>query len=222
MRPPLALAPLVPRIAASAGIRLTLERPHPTLTFDDGPHPEGTPRILDLLDDHGAKAIFFLVGEQVERYPQIAAEIADRGHETAIHGHRHRVQVRLPAAAVEADLERAIEVIGRRRFHRPPLGIYSEAGLRAARDHGLQPLLWSRWGKDWRKFTTPERIAARATRDIGPGDVILLHDADHYSSKDSWRRTLAALPTILRATQPTGSGSGSSTSTGASAPVSQS
>ena len=111
-------------------------------------------------------------------------------------------------------------MIGKRHFHRPPLGIYSEAGLRMTRELGMQPLLWSRWGKDWRRLTTPQRIAARATRDLGPGDVILLHDADHYSSKDSWQRTVAALPAILRVLQPTGSGSGSST--GASTAVSHS
>jgi peptidoglycan/xylan/chitin deacetylase (PgdA/CDA1 family) len=215
MRPLLALAPVVPRIAASAGILLRLERPHPTLTFDDGPHPQGTPAILDALDDCGAKAIFFLVGEQCERYPELIAEIERRGHEVAIHCHRHRVQARLSADAVSQDLDRAIDVIGERRFHRPPLGIYSATGLRLARDRGLEPLLWSRWGKDWRRFTTPKRIAARATRGVGPGDVILLHDADHYSSKDSWQRTLAALPEILSVIQPTGSGSGSSTSTAA-------
>jgi peptidoglycan-N-acetylglucosamine deacetylase len=215
MRPLLALAPVVPRIATSAGIPLRLDRPHPTLTFDDGPHPEGTPRILDVLDERGAKAIFFLVGEQVERHPEIAMDIERRGHEIAIHGYRHRVQLRLSGDAVHRDLRRAIEVIGKRRFHRPPLGIYSHAGLRYARELEMQPLLWSRWGKDWRRFTTPQRIVARATRALGPGDVILLHDADHYSSKDSWQRTLAALPAILSALQPTGSGSGSST--GASA-----
>jgi peptidoglycan/xylan/chitin deacetylase (PgdA/CDA1 family) len=202
------LASVVPRIATSSGIPLRLDRPGVTLTFDDGPHPEGTPAMLDALDAAGTRAIFFLVGEQVERYPEVAAEVAARGHEVGIHGYRHRVQLAQSAATIRADLERAREVIGGApRFHRPPLGIYSNSGLRLTRELGLEPLLWSRWGKDWRKFTTPERIARRATRDLGPGDVILLHDADHYSSKDSWRRTLAALPEILRAIQPTGSGS---------------
>jgi peptidoglycan-N-acetylglucosamine deacetylase len=202
------LAPVIPRIAASARIPLRLDRPGVTLTFDDGPHPQGTPAVLDALDAADTRAIFFLVGEQVERYPEVAAEVAARGHEIGLHGYRHRVQLAQSASAVRADLERALEAIGgAARFHRPPLGIYSTAGLRLTRELGLQPLLWSRWGKDWRKFTTPERIARRATRDLGDGDVILLHDADHYSSKDSWRRTLAALPEILRAAQPTGSGS---------------
>ncbi|MEA2492385.1 MAG: peptidoglycan-N-acetylglucosamine deacetylase [Thermoleophilaceae bacterium] len=217
--PLVALAPVVPRIASSAGIPLRLERDAVTLTFDDGPHPQGTPAVLDTLDAAGARAIFFLVGEQVERFPAVAAEIVARGHEVGLHCHRHRVQLRLSEASVRADLERALAVLGdavgtRPRYHRPPLGIYSAAGLQAAREAGLEPLLWTRWGKDWRKFTTPQRIAARATRDLQPGDVILLHDADHYSSTGSWQRTLAALPEILSATQPTGSGS---ESTGASA-----
>ena len=81
-------------------------------------------------------------------------------------------------------------------WHRPPFGIYSPAGLRAARAAGLAPLLWSRWGRDWRKRTTPRRIAARATRSVIAGDVILLHDADFYSARDSHRRTVAALELI--------------------------
>jgi hypothetical protein len=58
-------------------------------------------------------------------------------------------------------------------------------------------LLWSRWGKDWRRFTTPTRIARRATRSLRPGDVILLHDADFYSARNSHRRTVEALRLII-------------------------
>jgi peptidoglycan/xylan/chitin deacetylase (PgdA/CDA1 family) len=84
------------------------------------------------------------------------------------------------------------------RWHRPPYGLYSPAGLDAARQRGLKPILWSRWGKDWRRLTTPERIATRATRDLHPGDVILLHDADFYSSTGSHERTVEALKLIVR------------------------
>ena len=82
-------------------------------------------------------------------------------------------------------------------WHRPPYGIYSPAGLNAARAAGLKTLLWSRWGKDWRKFTTPDRIAARVTVGVKAGDVILLHDADFYSARDSHKRTVVALSSIL-------------------------
>ena len=198
------LAPVNLAAARSVGVpRGLMGARGVALTFDDGPHPEGTPAVLERLAGAGAVATFFLIGEQVERRPELAARIAAAGHLVAVHGHRHRLQLRMTAAEVAADIARARAAIedavgdGGVIWHRPPYGIYSPAGLRAARETGLQPLLWSRWGKDWRKFTTPSRIAARATRAVVPGDVILLHDADFYSSRDSHRRTAAALEMIL-------------------------
>jgi peptidoglycan/xylan/chitin deacetylase (PgdA/CDA1 family) len=173
------------------------------LTFDDGPHPEGTPAVLTLLEEAGTRATFFLVGEQVERRPQLAGRIVAAGHLVGLHGYRHRLQLRMSASQVAGDLARGVAVIedavgsGPLRWHRPPYGIYSPAGMSAAQDAGLTPLLWSRWGKDWRKLTTPERIATRATRALVPGDVILLHDADFYSARGSHRRTVPALGLIL-------------------------
>ena len=76
--------------------------------------------------------------------------------------------------------------------------------LRIVRQRGWSPWLWSRWGRDWERTATPESIAARATRDLSAGDVVLLHDADHYSAQDSWRRTAAAVPSVLAAVSQTG------------------
>ncbi|HEX3802309.1 MAG TPA: polysaccharide deacetylase family protein [Solirubrobacteraceae bacterium] len=172
------------------------------ITFDDGPHPEGTPRMLEILAQHGAQATFFLVGEQVVRRPELARRIVAEGHAIGLHGYRHRPHPSRTAAAIADDFERATAAIVDAtgvapRLHRPPYGVYSPASLRMARERDLQPLLWSRWGKDWRKFTTPDRIARRVLTGITAGDVILLHDADFYSSKRSHRRTAAALPEIL-------------------------
>jgi peptidoglycan/xylan/chitin deacetylase (PgdA/CDA1 family) len=158
--------------------------------------------VLEVLARAGARATFFLVGEQVERRPALAAEIAAAGHLVAVHGYRHRLQLRLSGNAAREDLTRAAAVIAEAtgtapRWHRPPFGIYSPAGLAAARAEGMESLLWSRWGKDWRKFTTPARIARRATRHLSNGDVILLHDADFYSSAGSHERTVAALPDVI-------------------------
>jgi peptidoglycan-N-acetylglucosamine deacetylase len=174
------------------------------LTFDDGPHPEGTPAVLEVLARVGARATFFVIGEQVERRPALVGRILSEGHEVALHGYRHRLQLRLTPSQLSDDLLRGAAAIqdargdgAAVRWHRPPFGIYSPAGLRTARARGLAPLLWSRWGKDWRRLTTPPRIAARATRGVMAGDVILLHDADFYSSRDSHHRTVAALELIL-------------------------
>jgi peptidoglycan/xylan/chitin deacetylase (PgdA/CDA1 family) len=172
------------------------------LTFDDGPHPEGTPEVLEALRAHQALATFFLVGEQVERHPSLAAEIVQAGHEVAVHGYTHRNQMRLGPRTFSADLDRGVDVISRAcgrtpTLYRPPYGVFTLAGLAAVHRRGLSPLLWSKWGRDWRARTSPQQITALATSDLAPGDVILLHDADWYSSSGSHRKTAAAVPAIL-------------------------
>jgi peptidoglycan-N-acetylglucosamine deacetylase len=201
-----ALAPLAPTVCDAIGVarRLPAGARGVALTFDDGPHPEGTPALLDTLGEAGARATFFLVGEQVERWPRIAERIAREGHGVALHGYRHRNLLRIPPRAVADDLERGARILEEATgtppaLYRPPYGIFSAAGLAITRRRGYATLLWSRWGHDWRRFTTPDRIADEVTRDLGHGDVLLLHDADHYSAAGSWRNTLAAMPRILEA-----------------------
>jgi peptidoglycan/xylan/chitin deacetylase (PgdA/CDA1 family) len=197
------LAPVRPRFAADLGVLTRCPAlPGVALTFDDGPHDEGTPSILEILARSRARATFFVIGEQVERRPELLRRIVAEGHLVALHGYRHRLQLRLSAAEVRADIERGAEAIERvtgavPSWHRPPYGIYSPAGLAAVRAAGMRPLLWSRWGKDWRRLTTPQRIAARVLAGLGPGDVILLHDADFYSSRGSHRRTALALELVM-------------------------
>lgn len=200
-----ALAPIVPAVAGALGVPLRREgAAGVALTFDDGPHPQGTPATLEALAAAGARATFFLVGEQVRAHRALAAEIVAAGHEVAVHGDRHRNLLRLSPRALADDLDRAHATIGEATgrdatLHRPPYGIYSHPGLRLVRDRGWRPLLWSRWGRDWSARETPASISARLTRDLGPGDVLLLHDADWYSDPGSWRATVAALPPVLDA-----------------------
>jgi peptidoglycan-N-acetylglucosamine deacetylase len=198
-------APLVPPLANALGIPLRIRHDSGVaLTFDDGPHPRGTPAALELLAAAEATATFFLVGEQVERWPAVAAEIAAAGHEIALHGHQHQLLLRRTTAAVERDLDQAVEVVAAATgvtplYYRPPYGVFSAGGLALARRRGWAPMLWSRWGRDWEAQATPPGIARRATAGLLAGDVVLLHDADHYSSDGSWRRTIAALPLVLKA-----------------------
>ena len=205
-----AVAPVLPAVARRLRIQTRLSRPAGiALTFDDGPHPEGTPAVMEILDRVGAKATFFLVGEQVERWPAVAAAIVQDGHEVACHGYRHILQLRRTPTALRDDFRRAVNVLGEvtgypPRYYRPPYGVFSAAGLTTARRGGCVPLLWSRWGRDWERRATAASIAARATRNLHGGDVVLLHDSDHYSSAGSWRRTAAAVPSVLAAISQTG------------------
>jgi peptidoglycan/xylan/chitin deacetylase (PgdA/CDA1 family) len=172
------------------------------LTFDDGPHAQGTPAVLELLAAAGARATFFLVGEQVRRNPSLAREIVAAGHAIGVHCERHRNLLRLTPAQTRHDIERAEAVIAETTgvapaLYRPPYGVLNAAALRLARGRGWRTLLWSHWGRDWERRATPQSIAACVTGGATAGAVLLLHDADDYSAPGSWRRTVAALPHVL-------------------------
>ncbi len=172
------------------------------LTFDDGPHAQGTPAVLETLAREHVRATFFLVGEQVLRNPSLAGEIADAGHAIALHCHRHRNLLRLSPRQVHEDIARAQEIIATHagrvpELYRPPYGVLNASALRLARARGWRTLLWSHWGRDWELRATPASIAARVTDGAGAGAVLLLHDADDYSAPGSWRRTAQALPRVL-------------------------
>jgi len=172
------------------------------LTFDDGPHAQGTPAVLEILARERVAATFFLVGEQVLRNPALAREIVDAGHAIALHCHRHRNLLRLGPREVREDIARAYDAITTATgavptLYRPPYGVLNAAALRLAHERGWRTLLWSHWGRDWEARATAQSIAARVTDGAGPGAVLLLHDADDYSAAGSWRRTAAALPAVL-------------------------
>lgn len=200
-----AAAPVLPPLARGFRIQTKFARASGiALTFDDGPHPEGTPAMLDILARAGARGTFFLVGEQVARWPDIASAIVEAGHEVASHGDRHVLQLRRTPRELHDDFRRGVSAIGEAtgrapRYHRPPYGVYSSFGLAIAKREGCIPLLWSRWGGDWRARATPAGIARTATARLVAGDIVLLHDSDAYSSPASWRKTASALPSIIEA-----------------------
>lgn len=198
-----ALAPIVPGIGPALRIELRQEGVDGVaLTFDDGPHPQGTPAVLEVLRDHGATATFFLAGEQVAQRPALAAEIVAAGHRVELHCYRHRNLLRLTTRQFLDDAERARAAIEEAsgqavEDYRPPYGIFSRATLRAVQARGWRPVLWSQWGRDWTRSATAGSIARRSSAGARAGDIVLLHDADYYSARGSWVRTAAALPLIL-------------------------
>jgi peptidoglycan-N-acetylglucosamine deacetylase len=198
-------APIWPLLRRSLGVEdRTAGRRGYALTFDDGPHPQGTPAVLEILARERVPATFFLVGEQLRRNPTLGREIVAAGHGIGLHCDRHRNMLRLAPWQVREDIARALATIedttGRSpTLYRPPYGIFNASAIRTARTRGWRTLLWTQWGRDWEKRATPQSIAASVTEGVGEGSILLLHDADDYSAPGSWRRTVAALPGVLEA-----------------------
>lgn len=174
---------------------------HVALTFDDGPDPDGTPAVLDALDQLGWTATFFMLGAQVQRYPGVAAAVVAAGHEVAVHGFSHRNHLACGPVEVRDDVARAVEVVTtatgvRPTWFRPPYGVLTLGSLIAARRAGLAPVLWTAWGRDW-EARSPARVADTVGGQLRPGGTILLHDSDCLARvAGSWQSTVRALPRL--------------------------
>jgi peptidoglycan-N-acetylglucosamine deacetylase len=170
------------------------------LTFDDGPDRDATPMVLDALDAAGARATFFVVGEQIEADPDLAKEIVQRGHDVQLHGYGHVAHELLSPGEARHDLERGAQALQdatglQPRFYRPPYGRFSPGSYDACRALRLEPVYWSAWGTDWETIS-PQRIAELVIPDLSPGAVVLLHDSRRYGHRPSARPTADALPLI--------------------------
>jgi peptidoglycan/xylan/chitin deacetylase (PgdA/CDA1 family) len=185
-----------------AGIERVDQNGQAVLTFDDGPDsfPDGTGAVLDALDAAGAKATFFLVGEQIADSPELALEIRSRGHEIGVHGQRHFRHDRIPSAESVADIEAGYAAVaeiagGEPSFYRPPYGKLSTAGAETCRRLGLEVAYWSTWGLDWEPLPA-QRIASRVNRDLDDGSIVLLHDSARYAARPSAIETARAIEAI--------------------------
>ncbi len=182
---------------------------HLALTFDDGPDPCSTPQILDALDEVGWKATFFMLGSMAAASPGVAREVAERGHEIALHGGTHHYHpIRRPRWVAD-DLKRGLEQVTqatgiRPRWLRPPYGVPSGATFLNASSLGLEVVLWDAWGRDWRAEATAQSVVHDLLRGTRPGATLLLHDSDCTSAHGSWKSTVAALPILAQRIQDMG------------------
>lgn len=180
------------------------DRPAVALTFDDGPHPESTPRVLDALERQGLRATFFCLASEAERYPEIAAEIDQRGHQVETHGYHHEHHLLRSPRWIWHDLRRArdtMEFLGfRPRWYRPTYGQATGSSLAIARALGLEPVLWSAWGREWTTDDSAE-VATRVARRLRPGAIVLLHDTDSHGASGMWRVAMDALPQLAQELQ---------------------
>lgn len=203
----LAAASLWPRgsLVGSNLLRLPASgRREVSLTFDDGPDPEVTPRVLDLLDRAGARATFFLIGRRAAAYPDIAAEIVRRGHRVENHTDTHpHLFACYPAPLLRREIERAQEAIAaasgqRPEWFRAPAGLRNPLLDLVLHQAGLRLVSWTRRGFDAFE-QDPAAITRRLLRGLAPRDILLLHDGRATTGHGGNRIVLDVLPRVLDA-----------------------
>jgi peptidoglycan/xylan/chitin deacetylase (PgdA/CDA1 family) len=145
------------------------------LTFDDGPVPEVTPQVLDILDAFGWKATFFCVGENVVKYPDLYQEILARGHRTGNHSYNHIRGFRYATEEYVQNVKKASEMIQSKLF-RPPHGRIKLAQLKALRKE-YDIVMWDVITYDYDRKRSPERILKTIRRNLRKGSVVVFHDS---------------------------------------------
>ena len=195
------LGPNIVRLPPAA-----IARNEVALTFDDGPNPEITPRVLDILEAHGARATFFCIAEKAARHPELAREIVRRGHAVENHSNAHEHTFAfLMFAGLRRDLSAAQSTIHALtgtspRFFRPPMGFRNPLLDPVLHDMGLRLVSWTRRGYD----TNPRHVATVAERlenGLAAGDILLMHDGQAAPTASGTPVVLEVLPRLLERLQ---------------------
>jgi len=190
--------------------------PHPgelALTFDDGPNPLWTPRLLDLLSRRGVRATFFLVGSYAQSQPDLVRQIVAAGHLIGNHSWSHLNLALAPSSRIEQELARTNQVLAEitgapLRYFRPPFGARRPQTLRIARRLGLTPVLWNAMTSDW-KNPSADAISLKLQEIIdrlyrqGQAANIVLHDGSHADPSADRAPSVAAAAQLIARYQPT-------------------
>lgn len=159
------------------------------LTFDDGPDPDVTPQLLELLDSHSVRATFFMCGLAARNYPDVVRAVVDAGHTIGGHSWDHRPIRRLPESEWRRQIDDTHTLLedlsgAPVRWFRPPWGHIDRHTRDTLRRRGIATVCWSAAGRDW-TLREPDRIAESVLDDLDPEAIILLHDAiaDYLSPK---------------------------------------
>lgn len=173
--------------------------PNVYLTFDDGPDPRFTPRLLELLAEHQATASFFVLGEACVAHPRLVRQIAAAGHDVGIHSYTHEHPWRLTAKDARAELQRCYQTLADTTgeaptLFRPAYGKIRPATLQEANALQLRTVLWNRSVIDWGRWGTLRAVSRRLAA-IETGDIVLMHDARPEANRP--QVTLRALQSFL-------------------------
>jgi peptidoglycan-N-acetylglucosamine deacetylase len=170
---------------------------HIAITFDDGPHPQLTPKLLDMLKDHGIRATFYVIGANVEKYPEIVKRMVAEGHEVGNHTWNHPSLTKLSTARVKSEMDRTTRAITDASgiapvTMRPPYGATNASlNRRMNQEFSLPVIMWSVDPQDWR-YRNASRVASHIIENTKPGDIVLAHDI-HPTTVAAMPRSLDAL-----------------------------
>lgn len=178
------------------------------LTFDDGPNPEWTPRLLDILARHEVKATFFMLGKFAEARPELVRRVAAEGHLIGDHSWTHPKLSNCSAERIEDELKRTKDKLeqivgGPVKFFRPPFGARRPAVFRIARELGLEPVLWNAMTNDWSELSA-EKVAATLSKRVdgltqrGQAANIVLHDGNHREMVGKRGPSVAAAEMLVK------------------------
>ena len=168
------------------------------LTFDDGPIPEVTPQVLAILAKYNVKATFFMVGENIDKHPDVFRQVIEAGHSIGNHTYNHLKGWRTPYADYMSNVAKWEEAVLRTSYivhytlFRPPYGKATFRQRRALHQQGYRLIYWDILTRDYEATRTPEQMLAQIKRDLRPGSIINFHD-----SLKSNERMLAVLPQAL-------------------------
>ena len=180
---------------------LPVRRKYMALTFDDGPYPPYTGRLLDVLKEKKIRATFFLVGEQARMHPDLVRRMVDEGHTVGLHAFRHRDFLKLTEEEKEKDLQQGKEILqsitGKKpNYWRPPHGFRDSSVMKIASAKDLQVVNWSVIPRDWTGIDKQE-IYNRVMDKAEDGAVVLLHDGDSPLYKASRQATVDAVGPLI-------------------------
>ena len=171
------------------------------LTFDDGPHPKNTGKILEILDEFDIKATFFVIGVNIKNYPEAMKKIVERGHEIGNHTYSHRILKNRAAEEIFSEINETEREISKYtsshvRLMRPPCGLYDDALVRFALENQYKIVLWNIDTKDW-EHVTSSSIENNVLNRIKGGDIILFHD--YISGENNTPKALLTLiPKLIK------------------------
>jgi peptidoglycan/xylan/chitin deacetylase (PgdA/CDA1 family) len=188
-------------LALGTIVRVATREPAIALTFDDGPHPEETPRVLEILERHGARGTFFMIGKNARRHPEVVARALEAGHAVANHSWDHPSFRRIQGRYRRAQIRWCGEALGPQgaRLFRPPYGEQSLGSRLDALACGYQVVCWDVVAEDW-EDRPADHLVQRVMRRLRRGSIVVFHDALHTTTEERFRDrgpTRQALETLL-------------------------